>query len=368
MLPSLAVVVANHRLLADLAIRTIAVLLAAAFAALALVGPALAILVARRAERQGRALTVIGARCRGVATLPRGAIAVRTADAFATLAAARFALIVAVAPSAQRQIPVFSTFAEVLRCNRRAADLTGRAVAIGAADALPTLTPIRPAFVVTVALGTQGQIDAGAIVLRGGRFETALAARAVAVLIALAGAALAMPGLALVVGAAFGAQRQIAAANQRSVIYVGDIVLAKILGARAHHIDRVVIEDKLCRVVVVGERWKSVRMASFVDDDPDKATQGFVVIHPVIVADVYLVAGPAMRHAPYPLSRETGPGSAFLAFILADNGQPGPFPDELVSIGGAEVGEFPGDTLQPRRDVVSGQADIALGNLVAFTN
>lgn len=139
-------IVSDQWLLTFLVTRTIAVLIAAACAALTLIGATLAVAVAGSPEPQGRALAKVLSSYRSKATLPGGAVAVAAADAPVSFALAGLALIVFLAGSAKCQGTVSASLAAIWPRDRRAADLARWTIAVTAADAPAALAMIRAAL------------------------------------------------------------------------------------------------------------------------------------------------------------------------------------------------------------------------------
>ena len=151
-------VVSDQWLLALLVARAIAILIAAAFTALALVGAALAVAVAGSPEPQGRALAKVRSGDRSKATLPGGAVAVTPAHAPVSFALAGLALIIVLADVAKCQGTVSARLTTVLPRDRRATDLARWTIAVTAADALAALAVIRAAFGIPCACRADRQV------------------------------------------------------------------------------------------------------------------------------------------------------------------------------------------------------------------
>jgi hypothetical protein len=209
-IPSLTVVVSNHRLFALLAARAIAIFIATACTTLAFVRSALAVTVACRAQTKRRALTEIRAGNRREAALSRCAIAVAATNAMVTFALAGFTLIVLLAYSANRQVAVGTGLAAIGAGDRRAADLAGGTIAVAAAYTVSAFAMIGTAFRVFVANRTEGKIGFRTKVSAHHWLETRLPSWAIAILVTLATPAQATPRDTLIIDIASGAECEIA--------------------------------------------------------------------------------------------------------------------------------------------------------------
>lgn len=262
-------IVSDQWFLTFLVTRTIAILIAAACATLALVGAALAVAVAGSPEPQGRALAKILPGYRGVAALPGGAVAVAPAHAPISFTLGGLALIVVLADGADRQGAICARLAAILPHDRCAADLTRWTIAVTAADALATLAMIRATLSIASARSADRQVGPGAEISPDRRFEATFARWAVPVLVALAGAAKAATTSALVVGTTSGTKREFAAPDERHILNKSCVCFAERRCPIPHHIDGIVAPDVAIWIVVVLKYREPVRMPSLMDDNTD---------------------------------------------------------------------------------------------------
>lgn len=262
-------IVSNQWFLAFLVTRTIAILIAAACAALALIGATLAVAVAGSPEPQGGALAKVWSGYRSKATLPGGAVAVTAADTPVSFALAGLALIVVLASSAKCQSTVSACLAAIWSRDRRAADLARWAIAVTATDAPAPFAMIRAAFRLPRARRADRQVGPGAEIPPDRRFEAAFARWTVPVLVALAGAAKATATSALVVGTTSGTKREFAAPDERHILDKGCVCFAERRCPIPHHIDGIVVPDVAIWIIVVLKYREPVRMASLMDDNTD---------------------------------------------------------------------------------------------------
>ncbi|MDF0667269.1 MAG: hypothetical protein P0119_14505 [Nitrospira sp.] len=184
-------------------------------------------------------------------------------------------------------------------------------------------------------------------------------------MVALAGAAEAASGAALVVDLTRGTKCEIAASDEQR-IREGLICLAERLCLLLHHVDGIVAKDKGRRIVVVLKYWEPVRMASLMDDTTDQVAEFLPTIDVIVVANVNPIPHPIMGQTVEGLRVQAFARLPFRPFILADDIDARPFPDKLVAVVVAKMREFVCDSLKPPVDIVGSPYDIVLGTRIAF--